>query len=411
MVGQGPIAIVHANSSARAIWGVIRRASASSPRPRRSPPAATRRPSCATPCGPDRFHCRSRRRPPSSDPAAPGRRLPRDSPSVSGGSIKRARGVAEPLLPLAARTRDPPRASRPRPPPSAACPRRARDPAPGLSHGDDPLPRRQARPRRPHRCWRAHDRRARGRARGPRAKPRPAPPGAGRPGSLQRRGRPLRPTPKGERLRSGVPDSLRDRALLVGEEFMPAWLWARALDTELGRGRLRARLRTNRPHRQAEPELDRAFNQLLSQGLAWSAGKLCDSGLVADAPASSSTSAAGSDAPATRVERTPRARGVLFEQSHVVATAPPDPRITGVGGDFFVAVPEGGDVYLLKNVLHNWDDPRAAAILASRRRATSPGARLLVIELLAPDAPTDGGGAVRRPAHARARRRSRADRC
>jgi hypothetical protein len=56
-----------------------------------------------------------------------------------------------------------------------------------------------------------------------------------------------------------------------------------------------------------------------------------------------------------------------------------------VGGDFFAAVPTGGDYYMLSSVLHDWGDDRATAILVQCRRAMGPGARLLLVEqVLAP---------------------------
>ena len=58
-------------------------------------------------------------------------------------------------------------------------------------------------------------------------------------------------------------------------------------------------------------------------------------------------------------------------------------------GDFFAAVPAGGDVYVLKSILHNWGDAHARAILEHCRDAMPRGARLLVIERVVPD----GGGA------------------
>jgi hypothetical protein len=45
-------------------------------------------------------------------------------------------------------------------------------------------------------------------------------------------------------------------------------------------------------------------------------------------------------------------------------------------------VPEGCDAYLLKNILHDWDDDRSVAILQNCRRAMQPGHRLLIVELL-----------------------------
>jgi hypothetical protein len=51
-----------------------------------------------------------------------------------------------------------------------------------------------------------------------------------------------------------------------------------------------------------------------------------------------------------------------------------------VAGDFFRELPAGGDAYLLKSVLHDWDDARAAEILRVCRRAMGLASRLLVVE-------------------------------
>ncbi len=53
-------------------------------------------------------------------------------------------------------------------------------------------------------------------------------------------------------------------------------------------------------------------------------------------------------------------------------------------GSFFEAIPEGADTYLLKYILHDWDNGRAAEILAVCRRAMRPGARLIVIDHVLP---------------------------
>jgi len=53
-----------------------------------------------------------------------------------------------------------------------------------------------------------------------------------------------------------------------------------------------------------------------------------------------------------------------------------------IGGDFFTSVPEGGDVYLLKAIIHDWGDEEATAILRACRCAMAPGATVLVIERL-----------------------------
>jgi len=83
----------------------------------------------------------------------------------------------------------------------------------------------------------------------------------------------------------------------------------------------------------------------------------------------------------------PSLSGVLFDQPHVVAGSEPVLRGAGVvdrcqvvGGDFFEAVPSGGDAHVLKFVLHDWEDAQATAILRNCRRAIAPNGKLLVIE-------------------------------
>ena len=57
-----------------------------------------------------------------------------------------------------------------------------------------------------------------------------------------------------------------------------------------------------------------------------------------------------------------------------------------VEGDFFSSVPVGGDVYVLKSILHDWDDERCAAILRNCRAAMDDAARLMIVELILPSA-------------------------
>ncbi len=64
-------------------------------------------------------------------------------------------------------------------------------------------------------------------------------------------------------------------------------------------------------------------------------------------------------------------------------------RCTTVEADFFEKVPTGGDVYLLKNIIHDWDDEHATLILSACRRASRRGARILLIERLLPARVTD----------------------
>lgn len=92
----------------------------------------------------------------------------------------------------------------------------------------------------------------------------------------------------------------------------------------------------------------------------------------------------------------PEARGILFDLPHVAGSVgdvlhsgPGGDRMDIVGGNFFEQVPEG-DLYLLKMILHDWDDEECRAILGSVRRAIRPGGRVAVIEHIMPERPELG---------------------
>ena len=87
-------------------------------------------------------------------------------------------------------------------------------------------------------------------------------------------------------------------------------------------------------------------------------------------------------------------QGTLFElpdvaagAGAVLAEAGVAERCEVVAGDFFDGVPVGADCYILANVLHDWDDARAAEILAGCRKAVTRHGRVLVVERLIPDDP------------------------
>ncbi len=78
----------------------------------------------------------------------------------------------------------------------------------------------------------------------------------------------------------------------------------------------------------------------------------------------------------------PHLRGVLFDRPHVVdeARGRLPANADAAGGDFFERVPGGADVYVVRHVVHNWDDDQATRILHNCAEAMSPGGRVLVVE-------------------------------
>jgi hypothetical protein len=94
------------------------------------------------------------------------------------------------------------------------------------------------------------------------------------------------------------------------------------------------------------------------------------------------------------LQREPTACGVLFDLPHVVegAGATLDAahvagRVERVGGSFFDSVPAGGDVYLLKHILHDWSDEECVKILRNVRDAMAAEGRVVVVEM-----PINSGG-------------------
>jgi hypothetical protein len=83
-------------------------------------------------------------------------------------------------------------------------------------------------------------------------------------------------------------------------------------------------------------------------------------------------------------------RGILFDRPHVVdraahALSELGDRCSVEGGSFFERVPAKGDTYLLKHILHDWDDERAGVILRCCRRCMPANGRLFIIERKLPD--------------------------
>jgi len=91
------------------------------------------------------------------------------------------------------------------------------------------------------------------------------------------------------------------------------------------------------------------------------------------------------------LRRHPGIRGVLFDLPAVVERAREvmagsggSDRCEFLGGDFFDSVPSSGDAYLLRHVIHDWDDGRAVSILENCRDAMRPEGRVLVVETVIP---------------------------
>jgi SAM-dependent methyltransferase len=199
-------------------------------------------------------------------------------------------------------------------------------------------------------------------------------------------------TPLGETLRSDAPGSVRNFA--ITETAPGHWLpW----------GRLNDSVRSGQPMaRQAlgmelfewyaqNPEEAAYFNAAMGNLSALAAGELVR---VYDFSAVRTVADVGGahGVLLTAVLRAnPAARGILFDLPHVIETAGSAIAAAGlsdrcelVSGDFFEAVPEGADLHLLKQIVHDWNDERAAQLLQNCHRALAPAGKLLLVEMLIP---------------------------
>jgi O-methyltransferase domain len=194
--------------------------------------------------------------------------------------------------------------------------------------------------------------------------------------------------PIGERFRTGVPGSIRDMALLtdaVGglkpyDHLLDAVQGGKSA-FEFAHGTGIFEFLSNHPEEAA------AFNAAMAErtaALAPTVASTYDFGgaeLIIDIGGSQGTMISAI------LTANPRMKGIVFDLPEVVAGAAARLAVAGVtsrcetrGGDFFRGVPREGDYYLMANVLHDWDDERAEAILRNCRTAMPPHAKVLVIE-------------------------------
>jgi len=190
---------------------------------------------------------------------------------------------------------------------------------------------------------------------------------------------------------TGSPGALRARTILSGEEWYQGW------------GRLLETVQTG------QTAFDRVFGQPFFEYLTANAEAAA---VFNEAMASTTEAAARAVSNAydfswanvlvdvgggtgaflgTILQANPQARGILFDRQDVVAAAGAllagsgvADRCEVVAGNFFEAVPSGGDAYILSWVIHDWDDDRSITILKNCRRAVGRDGQVLMIELVIP---------------------------
>ncbi len=199
-------------------------------------------------------------------------------------------------------------------------------------------------------------------------------------------------TPLGQTLRSNVPGSMRHLAISVTSEGH--WRPWGALDRTVRDGQ-RSTTRTLGceifDYFAQHPDEASAFNAAMGNLSALAGHELAQRYELPKACTIVDVGGAHGIVLSALLAAHPDARGVLFDLPHVIETAPATLAAQGVAdrtqlmaGDFFESVPSGGDVYVMKHILHDWSDTQAVTILTNCARAMNKDAKVILLEMLIP---------------------------
>jgi hypothetical protein len=197
----------------------------------------------------------------------------------------------------------------------------------------------------------------------------------------------FRLTPTAELLRTGAPGSMRTSAVVAGED----WMWRpwgallhsvttgeTAFDHLYGKGTF--------DWLAEHPEAARLYDEFQAEGTRRSADTVARVYDFSSAKTVIDIGGGAGELLSAILRPNPGTRGILFDLPHVAeaARATIDQKVasrcTFVGGDFLKSVPSGGHVYVLKYIIHDWDDDRSVSIMTNCRKAMAGKGRLLLIE-------------------------------
>jgi O-methyltransferase domain len=205
-------------------------------------------------------------------------------------------------------------------------------------------------------------------------------------------GRRFELTAIGRPLCTGVAGSVKATAVMLGEEHYRAW------------ADLLYSVRTGEPafdhvfgapffdYMTAHPETQATFDAAMSDGVDVFYTSLAESFDFAKSRVVVDVGGGNGSLSAVILKRHPHIEAVIYDQPQVLGAA--DRYLSSAGvrsrcrlvpGNFFESVPEGGDAYLLSNIVHDWDDERALRILRNCRAAMAPLGAVLLVESVFPE--------------------------
>jgi hypothetical protein len=198
-------------------------------------------------------------------------------------------------------------------------------------------------------------------------------------------------TPLAQCLRSDVPGSQRSMAITTGELFYPAW---GELLSSVQTGRTAFEKVYGQPvfdYLSQNPAQARLFDETMVGVHGRETAALVDAFDFSGVKVLADIGGGNGSVITAILHKYPEMKGILFDLPGVVERARANIEMAGlvdrcqvIGGNFFESVPPGADAYLLRHIIHDWDDERATTLLRNVHRAMGAGGELLVVESVIP---------------------------
>jgi len=199
-------------------------------------------------------------------------------------------------------------------------------------------------------------------------------------------------TPMGALLGTDAPESLRHWAIWWGKHLWPVW-GQLLYSVKTGKSARSLLLGTEGfKHLEHDPETATVFNRALAELTRFESHSVIAAYDFSRFKRIVDLGGGNGELLGLILSRLPESHGILFDLPHAASGARAHieksrlaDRCEFVAGDFFAPIPAGGDVYILKSVLHDWNDDRCREILANCRQAMKKDATLLLIERVLPE--------------------------
>lgn len=198
-------------------------------------------------------------------------------------------------------------------------------------------------------------------------------------------------TPLAEPLSSDVAGSQRSLALMMGDDQYRAW--GNLADTVQTGDNAYEKI-FGKPifdHLAEQPEKARIFDDAMTGIHGRETGAILDACDFAGIKVLADIGGGNGSKITAILQKHPNMKGILFDLPHVVERARPKIEAAGLGercqlvtGDFFQAVPSGADAYVMRHIIHDWNDEKSLTILRNCHAVMSPGNKLLLVESVIP---------------------------